>query len=65
VANVFERCALKSGEIFLVNDDSSGIGTTEIQIYSAMRAFHQLDDLGLLGCGVSHRRPRSPLSLDQ
>ncbi len=37
-ANVFERCALKPGEIFLVHGGASGIGTTAIQICSAMGA---------------------------
>jgi NADPH:quinone reductase len=37
-ANVFERCALAPGEIFLVHGGASGIGTTAIQICSAMGA---------------------------
>ena len=37
-ANVFERCGLKRGEIFLVHGGASGIGTTAIQLCSAMGA---------------------------
>lgn len=37
-ANVFERCGLKPGEIFLVHGGASGIGTTAIQICTAMGA---------------------------
>jgi putative PIG3 family NAD(P)H quinone oxidoreductase len=36
--NVFERGALKSGEVFLVHGGSSGIGTTAIQLASAFGA---------------------------
>lgn len=36
--NVFERGALKSGEVLLVHGGSSGIGTTAIQIASALGA---------------------------
>ena len=37
--NVFERGALKSGEVFLVHGGSSGIGTTAIQLGKAFGAF--------------------------
>ena len=37
-ANVFERCGLKPGEIFLVHGGASGIGTTAIQICAALGA---------------------------
>ena len=37
-ANVFERGALKSGEVLLVHGGSSGIGTTAIMIASNMGA---------------------------
>ena len=37
--NVFERGALKSGEVFLVHGGSSGIGTTAIQLAKAFGAF--------------------------
>src|SRR5690606_15419524 len=36
--NVFERGALKAGEVFLVHGGSSGIGTTAIQLASAFGA---------------------------
>ena len=36
--NVFERGGLKSGEVFLVHGGSSGIGTTAIQLASALGA---------------------------
>ncbi len=37
--NVFERGALKSGEVFLVHGGSSGIGTAAIQLAKAFGAF--------------------------
>jgi putative PIG3 family NAD(P)H quinone oxidoreductase len=37
-ANVFERCGLRAGEIFLVHGGASGIGTTAIQLCAAMGA---------------------------
>jgi len=37
--NVFERGALKSGEVFLVHGGASGIGTTAIQLAKAFGAF--------------------------
>lgn len=37
-ANVFERGALREGEVFLVHGGSSGIGTTAIQLASAFGA---------------------------
>ena len=37
--NVFERGALKSGEVFLVHGGTSGIGTTAIQLAKAFGAF--------------------------
>lgn len=37
-ANVFDRAALKAGEVFLVHGGSSGIGTAAIQLASAMGA---------------------------
>lgn len=37
--NVFERGALKKGESFLVHGGSSGIGTTAIQLASALGAY--------------------------
>jgi NADPH2:quinone reductase len=37
-ANVFERCGLQRGEIFLVHGGASGIGTTAIQLCAAMGA---------------------------
>jgi NADPH2:quinone reductase len=36
--NVFERCGLKSGDIFLVHGGTSGIGTTAIQLAKAFGA---------------------------
>ncbi len=37
--NVFERGALKSGEVFLVHGGTSGIGTTAIQLAKAFGAY--------------------------
>jgi putative PIG3 family NAD(P)H quinone oxidoreductase len=37
-ANVFERCGLRPGEIFLVHGGASGIGTAAIQICAALGA---------------------------
>ena len=37
--NVFERGALKSGEVFMVHGGTSGIGTTAIQLAKAFGAF--------------------------
>jgi len=37
-ANVFDRCGLKPGEIFLVHGGASGIGTAAIQICAALGA---------------------------
>lgn len=37
-ANVFDRCGLKPGEIFLVHGGGSGIGTTAIQMCRALGA---------------------------
>ncbi|CAH1650141.1 NAD(P)H-quinone oxidoreductase [Chelatococcus asaccharovorans] len=37
-ANVFARCGLKPGEIFLVHGGASGIGTTAIQVCAALGA---------------------------
>ena len=37
--NVFERGALKTGEVFLVHGGTSGIGTTAIQLAKAFGAF--------------------------
>jgi NADPH:quinone reductase len=37
--NVFERGALKSGEVFIVHGGTSGIGTTAIQLTKAFGAF--------------------------
>ncbi|CAH1693339.1 Putative PIG3 family NAD(P)H quinone oxidoreductase [Hyphomicrobiales bacterium] len=37
-ANVFDRCALKPGETFLVHGGASGIGTTAIQLCAALGA---------------------------
>ncbi|PID44512.1 MAG: NAD(P)H-quinone oxidoreductase [Proteobacteria bacterium] len=37
-SNVFDRCGLKSGDTFLVHGGSSGIGTSAIQMASAMGA---------------------------
>lgn len=36
--NVFERCGLKSGDVFLVHGGTSGIGTTAIQLAKAFGA---------------------------
>ncbi len=37
-SNVFQRCALRSGEILLVHGGASGIGTTAIQLATALGA---------------------------